>query len=84
MRRTLALLALAATAALASPAQAGPRVCTPSVDSTTVGGCVDVVCLKLCVTQIEVDPQCSINHPVPMPVYSACSLVNRQYIVIGG
>ena len=83
MRRTLALLALAATAALASPAQAGPRACTPSTGSTTVGACVDVVCLKLCVTQIEVDTECSLDRPVPLPVYSACAQLNR-HIVIGG
>lgn len=84
MRRTLALVALAVTAALASPAQAGPRVCTPSAGTTTVGACVDVVCLKLCVTQIEVESECSIGRPVPLPVYSACSFVDRQDHVIGG
>ena len=84
MRRTLALAALAGTAALASPATALPRVCTPSVGSTTVGGCVDVVCLKLCVTQVEVDPQCTIEHPTPRPVSTVCSTVDSQYVVIGG
>ena len=83
MRRTLALAVLAGTAALATPAAAGPRVCTPSVDGTTVGGCADVVCLRLCVLQVDVDPQCSINHPTPMPVSAACSHVDRQYVSVG-
>ncbi len=83
MRRTLAFAVLATTAALATPAAAGPRVCTPSYDHTTVGGCVTVVCLTLCVPQVDVDPQCSVNHPTPMPVSAACSLVNRQHVSVG-
>lgn len=84
MRRILAIAVLAGAAALASPAAAGPRACTPSYDSTTVGGCVDVVCLRLCVPQVEVDPQCSLDRPAPLPVHSACALVDRQEVVVGG
>lgn len=84
MRRTLAFAALAAAALLSTPASAAPRVCTPEHDSTTVGGCVDVVCLTLCVPQVEVDPRCSINHPVAMPVSAACAFVDRQHVVVGG
>lgn len=84
MRRTFAFAVLATAAALATPAAAGPRACTPSYGSTTVGGCVDVVCLRLCVPQVEADPQCSIDHPVPMPVSAACSQVDRQHVVVGG
>jgi hypothetical protein len=83
VRRILALAVLAGTAALAAPASA-IGACTPSHDGTTVGGCVNVVCLRLCVTQVEVDPQCHVNHPVSLPVSAACSLVDRQYVVIGG
>lgn len=79
----LALAAALAGAALATPASAGAEVCTSDA-GLTVGGCVHVVCIKLCVTQIEIDPQCSIDRPVPMPVYSACSRIDQQLIQIGG
>jgi hypothetical protein len=83
MRRILALT-VAAVAMVAVPASAGPRVCTPSYEGTTVGGCVDVVCLKLCVNQVDVDPQCHIDRPAPLVVHSVCSAVDRQYVQIGG
>lgn len=84
MRRLLAFALVAGAAALATPASAGPRVCTPAYEGTTVGGCVDVVCLKLCVLQIEVDPQCSIDRPAPQPVHDACAAVDREHRQIGG
>lgn len=83
MRRILAFAVLAATAALAAPASAGTRVCTPTYDETTVGGCVEAVCLKLCVWRIDVDPQCSINRPTPTPVASACSRIDAHFISVG-
>ncbi|HVF04303.1 MAG TPA: hypothetical protein VNA20_05650 [Frankiaceae bacterium] len=85
MRRILAFAALTATAALAAPAAPASAVgaCTPSLGGTTAGGCVDVVCLKLCVWRIDVDPQCSLDRPAPAPVATACSRVDQQFFSVG-
>ena len=83
MIRRIAVSAALAAAALAAPASA-VGACTPSTPEVTLGGCVDVVCLKLCVTQIEVDPQCSLDRPAPLAVQWVCSQVEQQYLVIGG
>lgn len=84
MIRRLALSAALGAAALATPASAGAEVCTPSAAGVTLGGCVHVVCVKLCVTQVEVDPQCSIDRPVPLAVQSVCTRVDQQLVVVGG
>lgn len=83
IRRAAASAALA-VAALTAPAHAGAEACTPSAAGVTLGGCVHVVCVKLCVTQIEVDPQCSIDRPAVLVVHSVCSQVDQQFVVIGG
>ncbi len=86
MIRRVAASAALAVAALAAPASAGAEVCTPSAAGVTLGGCVHVVCLKLCVTQIEVDPRCSLDldRPLPLPVQFVCSQIEQQFIPIGG
>ena len=29
-------------------------------------------------------PRCSLNHPAPLPVHAACSLVDSRHVVVGG
>ena len=83
MRRTFALAALALSAALAAPAGA-VEACTPSAAGVTVGGCVRAVCIKLCATEVSVDPQCEIDRPAPVVVHDTCAYVDGQFLPIVG
>ena len=81
MIRRLALSAVLAAAAFATPASAGTEVCPrPTVPA---GACVHVVCLKLCVTEIEVDPYCSVPG-LPSPAAEACADPDARFVPIGG